>query len=72
MPLKLSQVVCFLYGTLREAFQTKKRGNFGPGPSKEGGGRQKSKKIPIFSWEKFKKVCKSKKFQVPEGSETEK
>ena len=44
---------------IREAFQTKKRGNFGPG--------QKSKKIPIISWEKLKKVRKSKKSQVPEG-----
>ena len=38
---------------LREAFQTKKRGNLGNGPNR-GGGRQKIKKVPDFSWEKFK------------------
>ena len=38
------------------------------------GGRQKIKKVPNFSWEKFKNrgrgedFWKSKKFQVPEGT----
>ena len=52
---------------LREAFQTKKRGNFGPSPN---GGSQKIKKVPSFSWEKFKIrgwSLKKKKSQFPEG-----
>ena len=36
----------------REAFQTKQWVNFRPGPNRRG--RQKIKKVPSFSWEKFK------------------
>ena len=40
---------------LREAFQSKKRGNLGNGPNRGGWGRrQKIKTVPTFSWEKFK------------------
>ena len=37
---------------VREAFQTKKRGNFGQGPIRGGEGRQKNKKVKSFSWGK--------------------
>ena len=37
---------------IREAFQTKKRGNLGNVPDMGGG--QKIKKVPSFSWKKFK------------------
>ena len=41
--------------SVREAFQTKKQGNFGPGPSRGGGAwSSKNQKSPNFSWEKFK------------------
>ena len=54
-----------------EAFQTKKQGNLVLCPNMGGGGRQKIKKIPSFSWEKFKirggGLRISKKSQVPEG-----
>ena len=45
----------FLPFPFREAFQTKKRGNLGLGPNRgREGGHQKIKKVPSFSWEKFK------------------
>ena len=51
----------------REAFQTKKRGIFGPGPNR---GSQKNKKVPSFIWEQFKirggVLGNFKKSQVPE------
>ena len=57
---------------IREAFQTKERGNLGNGPNRGGRGRQKIKKVPSFSWEKFKirgwGLWKSKKSQVPEST----
>ena len=51
---------------VREAFQSKTRGNLGNGPN-GGGGRQKIKKVPTFSWETFKikKVPTSRGYQRP-------
>ena len=42
--------------TIREGFQTKKKGNFLPGPDRvgEGGGCLKNKIVLSISWEKFK------------------
>ena len=55
---------------IREAFQSKKQRNLGIWPLGVGG-QQKIKKVPSFSWEKFKNrgggFRKSKKSQVPEG-----
>ena len=54
---------------IREAFQSKKRGNLGIGPNGEG--RQKIKKSPKFLVGKSSKLGgdfrKSKKSQVPDG-----
>ena len=54
---------------VREAFQTKKRGNLGKGPNR--GCRKKIKKVPSFSWEKFKirrEGGSSEIKKIPEGT----
>ena len=55
--------------SVREAFQTKMRGNLGNGPNRGGGGRQKIKKSEVSVGKSSKLgggLRKSKKSQVPE------
>ena len=51
--------------TVKEAFQTKKRGNLGNGPNR-GGGRQKSKKSPKFQFGKVQNNDSFSSYMDPE------